>query len=153
MSAIEIDGLTKRYGSVNAVDGLDLTVERGEVFGFLGPNGAGKSTTINVLLDFVRPTDGRVSVLGYDPRTESRAVRDRIGILPEGYDLYGRLTARRNVAFAIELEDSDDECGDNCGGTTCSPAGNCWLSRRECSEDCRQNGSDHYCHDDCHCGC
>lgn len=109
MGAIEIDGLTKRYGSVDAVDGLDLTVERGEVFGFLGPNGAGKSTTINVLLDFVRPTDGHVSVLGYDPQTESRAVRDRIGILPEGYDLYGRLTARRNVAFAIELEDADDD--------------------------------------------
>ncbi|MFC4549264.1 MULTISPECIES: ABC transporter ATP-binding protein [Halorussus] len=110
MPSIETHDLTKRFGDdVTAVDDLDLTVEEGEVFGFLGPNGAGKSTTINMLLDFVRPTSGEITVLGRDPRRELRAVRQRIGILPEGYGLYDRLTAREHVGFAIDLEDSPDD--------------------------------------------
>jgi len=109
MTAIQTRNLTKRYGSVTAVDGLNLRIDEGEVFGFLGPNGAGKSTTINMLLDFVRPTAGKVSVLGHDPRTESRAVRAKIGVLPDGYDLYDRLTARKHLEFATALEDSDDD--------------------------------------------
>ena len=109
MAAIETESLTKRFGDIVAVEGLNLTVEKGEVFGFLGPNGAGKSTTINILLDFVRPSEGHATVLGYNPRTESRAVRDRIGILPEGYSLYDRLSARKHVEFAIELEESDED--------------------------------------------
>ncbi len=73
MSSIETHGLTKRFGDdVVAVDNLDLTVEPGEVFGFLGPNGAGKSTTIIMLLDFVRPTSGEITVLGYDPFSEAQ---------------------------------------------------------------------------------
>jgi len=107
--AIETRGLTKRYGDVVAVDGVDLTVEPGEVFGFLGPNGAGKSTTIDILLDLSRPTDGTVSVLGHDPRTESATVRARTGVLSEGYGLYDRLTARKHLSLAIDLEDSDDD--------------------------------------------
>ncbi|MFC6953990.1 ABC transporter ATP-binding protein [Halorubellus litoreus] len=109
MPSIETNELTKRYGDTVVVDDLDLEVRAGEVFGFLGPNGAGKSTTIDMLLDFVRPTSGEVRVLGHDPRTESVAVRDRIGILPEGYALYDRRTARQHVAFAVELEDADDD--------------------------------------------
>ena len=112
MSAIEINGLTKRYGEdVVAVDDLDLTVEAGEVFGFLGPNGAGKSTTINVLLDFVRPTDGTATVLGHDAQTESTAIRRRTGVLPEGAGLYDRLTGREHLrwfARANGLADSVD---------------------------------------------
>ena len=111
MTAIEIDGLSKRFGDHAAVRDLSLTVERGEVFGFLGPNGAGKSTTINAMLDFVRPTAGGIRVLGHDPRKEPRAVRDRIGILPEGYDLYDRLSARRHLTFAADLEASDADPG------------------------------------------
>ncbi|WP_224271047.1 ABC transporter ATP-binding protein [Haloprofundus salinisoli] len=109
MAAIKTEELTKQYDGVTAVQNLDLTVQEGEVFGFLGPNGAGKSTTINVLLDFVRPTSGHVSVLGHDPRTGSRAIRNRIGILPEGYSLYDRLSAREHIKFAIEMEESDDD--------------------------------------------
>ena len=109
MTAIRTAGLTKRYGDIAAVHDLTLEVYDGEVFGFLGPNGAGKSTTVDMLLDFVRPTGGEISVLGHDPRREPRAVRERIGILPEGYDLYDRLSARRHVTFAIELEGSDDD--------------------------------------------
>ncbi|WP_049979887.1 ABC transporter ATP-binding protein [Halolamina rubra] len=107
MAAIELDGVTKRFGDVTAVEELDLTVPEGEVFGFLGPNGAGKSTTINVLLDFVRPTAGRVEVLGMDPQRESVAVRKRTGVLPEGFSTYDRLTGREHVEFAIESKGAD----------------------------------------------
>ncbi|PSP51940.1 ABC transporter ATP-binding protein, partial [Halobacteriales archaeon QH_1_68_42] len=93
----------------DAVRDLTLEVNDGEVFGFLGPNGAGKSTTINMLLDFIRPTTGEITVLGYDPRSEPRTVRERIGILPEGYDLYDRLSARRHISFAIELEENNGD--------------------------------------------
>ena len=108
MAAIETTGLTKRYGDVVALDGLDLTVESGEIFGFLGPNGAGKSTTINILLDYARATSGEASVLGHDSRTETREIRKRIGILPDGTSLYDRLTAREHVEFAVASKDADD---------------------------------------------
>jgi len=105
MAAIELDGVTKRFGDVTAVTDLDLTVPEGEVFGFLGPNGAGKSTTINMLLDFVRPTAGEVRVLGLDAGRESVAVRRRTGVLPEGYDVYHRLTGRKHVEFATRSKE------------------------------------------------
>ena len=109
MTAIELDGLRKEYSDVVALDGVDLTVDEGEVFGFLGPNGAGKSTTINILLDFVRPTAGSASVLGHDVHEESEAIRKRIGVLPEGYDVYERLTGREHMEFVIESKDADDD--------------------------------------------
>jgi ABC-2 type transport system ATP-binding protein len=113
MTVIEIDGLTKRYGSrgdeVVAVAGLDLEVESGEVFGFLGPNGAGKSTTIDMLLDYVRPTEGTATVLGMDTHEESEELRERIGVLPEGLGLYDRLTGRRHLEFAIDWKDATDD--------------------------------------------
>ncbi|WP_049985627.1 ABC transporter ATP-binding protein [Halobellus rufus] len=107
MSAIDLDGVTKRFEDVTAVSDLSLTVEEGEIFGFLGPNGAGKSTTINFLLDFVRPTSGTVTVLGHDAREDSVAVRERTGVLPEGFDVYDRLTGRAHVEFAIDSKDVD----------------------------------------------
>ncbi|MFB6352674.1 MAG: ABC transporter ATP-binding protein, partial [Halobacteriales archaeon] len=114
-TVIETDGLTKRYGSgddtVFAVEDLDLTVEAGEVFGFLGPNGAGKSTTINMLLDYVRPSAGSATVLGMDVGDEVEAIRRRIGVLPEGFGLYGRLSARRHLEFARDWQDADDDLG------------------------------------------
>ena len=103
MSVIEIEGLTKRFGEVTALQSIDLTVEAGEVFGFLGPNGAGKSTTIDILLDFRRPTSGSVSVLGADPQEAPAFVRRRCGVLPDRYELFDRLSARRHCAFAAEL--------------------------------------------------
>jgi ABC-2 type transport system ATP-binding protein len=102
MVAIECDGLAKEFGAVTALGGVDLAVERGEIFGFLGPNGAGKSTTIDILLDFVRPTAGSATVLGHDAQAESAAVRQRTGVLPEGFEVYDRLTARQHVRFAAE---------------------------------------------------
>ncbi len=110
MVAIQTDQLTKRFGAeVTAVESLDLTVESGEIFGFLGPNGAGKSTTIDILLDFVRPTSGAAEVLGHDAQAETRAIHERIGVLPEGYAVYDRLSGRRHLEFAIELKGADDD--------------------------------------------
>ena len=107
MPAIELDGLTKRFDDVTALRGVDMTVEDGDVFGFLGPNGAGKTTTIDIVLDFVRPTAGSATVLGMDAREESEAIRERLGVLPEGYDLYGRLTGRQHLEFVAEAKDAD----------------------------------------------
>jgi ABC-type multidrug transport system ATPase subunit len=76
MPTIELEGLTKTYGDVTALSGVDLTVRDGEIFGFLGPNGAGKSTTIGILLDFVRPTAGEARVFGMDVQAQSLAVRE-----------------------------------------------------------------------------
>lgn len=109
MTAIETTDLTKQYGDVTAVDDLDLAVEEGTVFGFLGHNGAGKSTLINCLLDYLRPTQGRISVLGYDAQEESLAVRQRTGVLPEGVAVYDRLTGRQHLRFGIESKDTGDD--------------------------------------------
>ncbi|SNZ17195.1 ABC-2 type transport system ATP-binding protein [Natronoarchaeum philippinense] len=107
MTAIETDGLTKRFGDVVAVDDVNLRVEEGEVFGFLGPNGAGKSTTINMLLDFARPTAGSATVLGYDSQDEAEQIHRRIGVLPEGFDLYERLSGRKHISFAMKTKGID----------------------------------------------
>ena len=112
MPAIETSGLTKEYGDVTAVDDLDLTVDEGEVFGFLGPNGAGKSTTIDMLLDFTRPTAGSATVFGSDTQAESDAISPRVGVLPEGFDIYPRLSGRRHLEFAIETKDAADDPDD-----------------------------------------
>jgi len=109
MGAIELENLTKEFGTVTALDGVDLTVESGEVFGFLGPNGAGKSTTINILLDFVRPTSGTARVLGMNAQDQSLEVRERTGVLPEGYTVYERLTARQHLDFVIESKEANDD--------------------------------------------
>lgn len=107
--AIQTTGLTKRYGeTVLAVDELDLTVFEGEIFGFLGPNGAGKSTTIDVLMDYARPTAGSATVLGLDSQTDTRAIHQQVGILPDGYGLYDRLTGLEHLEYAIDLKDSDE---------------------------------------------
>ncbi len=120
MTTIELDSVTKRYGDggfslpgrgntpVEALSNLDLSVEEGEIYGFLGPNGAGKSTTINVLLDFIRPTAGRARVLGFDAQEESQQVRERVGVLPEGFSTYSRLTGRQHLDFAIESKGAHD---------------------------------------------
>ncbi|MDR9380565.1 MAG: ABC transporter ATP-binding protein [Natronomonas sp.] len=109
MAAIELDGVEKSFGDVRALRGVDLEVGDGEIFGFLGPNGAGKSTTINILLDFVRPDAGSVRVLGRDAREDSVAVRERTGVLPEGFDVYDRLTAKEHVQFAIDSKEADEQ--------------------------------------------
>ncbi|KAB1197219.1 MULTISPECIES: ABC transporter ATP-binding protein [Haloferax] len=109
---IETSGLTKQYGEVRAVSDLTLTVKPGEVFGFLGPNGAGKSTTIDMLLDYVRPTAGTVRVFGLDPRADIKEIHARMGVLPDGVALYDRLTGRHHLEFAIGVKGADDTVED-----------------------------------------
>jgi len=86
MAAVETTNLRKEYGEVVALDGLDLTVGHGELYGLLGPNGSGKTTTIEILTGQRTPTAGSASVLGIDPVAEPVAVRESIGILPERED-------------------------------------------------------------------
>lgn len=107
MAAISVDELTKEYGTVTALDRVSLTVEEGEIFGFLGPNGAGKSTFINMLLDFVRPTEGTARIFGYDCQEEGVGARGCLGVIPEGYSVFDRLTGRKHVEYAIRSKDAD----------------------------------------------
>lgn len=102
-SAIAITNLVKRFGSFTAVNGLSLTVERGEIFGLLGPNGAGKTTTINIIGGLSQPTAGQVRVLGYDIATNARAVRAAVGGVPQETALYEELSAWNNLAFHARL--------------------------------------------------
>jgi ABC-2 type transport system ATP-binding protein len=107
--AIETNGLSKTYGSgIQALIGLELRVERGEVMGYLGPNGAGKSTTIRLLVDLIRPTAGRASILGLDTRRQSVAVRARIGYLPGDLRLPDRLTGRAQLDSLARLRGSKE---------------------------------------------
>jgi len=98
-TAIQTHDLTRDFGTVRAVDHLNLTVPAGVVFGFLGPNGSGKTTTMRLLLGLLEPTEGDASVLGYDIRTESAEIRERTGALLEDNGLYERLTAEDNLDY------------------------------------------------------
>ncbi|WP_248905735.1 ABC transporter ATP-binding protein [Halocatena marina] len=109
MPAIKTTALTKVYGDVTAVDSLDLTVRAGEIFGFLGPNGAGKSTTIALLMDYIKPSHGEVKVLGSDPQADVRALHNRIGILPDRFSLYDRLTGEAHLDYAIDAKGAADD--------------------------------------------
>jgi ABC-2 type transport system ATP-binding protein len=100
--AIHAIRLTKTYGRDRGILDLDLTVNRGEVFGFVGPNGAGKTTTIRLVLDLIRPTKGRIEVFGKNPRRDV-TVRRHIGYLPGDLRLYDRLTARELCTFFAHL--------------------------------------------------
>lgn len=96
---IRTQRLARAFGGVQAVDGLDLEVPAGVVFGFLGPNGAGKTTTIRLLLGLLEPSGGRAEVLGHDTRTHAGRVRERAGALLEHHGLYERLSAEDNLSF------------------------------------------------------
>jgi ABC-2 type transport system ATP-binding protein len=101
--AISTEGLTKQYGRRRGLAGLDLSVHTGEVFGYLGPNGAGKTTTIRLLLDLIRPTSGRIELLGADPRRDGVALRRRIGYLPGEFTVDGRQSARELLTYLGNL--------------------------------------------------
>ena len=95
--------LTKRYGSLSAVEDLDLEVGGGELFGFLGPNGAGKTTTIKMLVGLLRPTSGRAQVAGIDIQAEPEKAKARIGYVPDNATLYEKLSAREFLEFSGDL--------------------------------------------------
>ncbi|HVS12489.1 MAG TPA: ABC transporter ATP-binding protein [Thermoanaerobaculia bacterium] len=96
-------GLSKSYGSAQALRGLDLGVERGEILGYLGPNGAGKTTTIRLLLGLLRPTSGAASIFGLDCWRDRVAIKRRIGYLPGDVRLYEALSGRRHLELAEGL--------------------------------------------------
>ncbi|MCX6007808.1 MAG: ABC transporter ATP-binding protein [Chloroflexi bacterium] len=100
---IETQNLTKKYGKFTAVDGLNMQIAEGEVFGFLGPNGAGKTTTILMLMGFCEPSSGQVRVIGYDPAREPIKVKKVVGYMPEKIGFYDDLTARENLEYTGRL--------------------------------------------------
>lgn len=97
--AIATEKLTRRFGALTAVDGIDLQVESGQFFGFLGPNGAGKSTTIKMLTGLLAPSSGRMSLLGLDFSRHPIEVKRQIGVVPEGMGLFERLNAPEYLGF------------------------------------------------------
>ncbi|MEM7541065.1 MAG: ABC transporter ATP-binding protein, partial [Pseudomonadota bacterium] len=104
MSAlIKVNGLTKRFGHLSAVDDISMSAKRGEVLGFLGPNGAGKSTTMKMITGYLTPTAGQIEVAGHDVLTAPLEAKKRIGYLPEGAPAYGEMTPASFLAFIAEV--------------------------------------------------
>ena len=100
---ISLSGLTKRFGPVTAVDNISLSIKRGEVLGFLGPNGAGKSTTMRMVTGFVAPSEGTITVCGFDVSRDPLEVQKRIGYMPEGAPLYGDITPLAFLRFIASI--------------------------------------------------
>src|SRR5258708_15631762 len=100
---IEIRGLTRRFGALTAVDHLNLTVSRGEIFGLVGPDGAGKTTTLRMLCGLMDPSEGGARVAGHDVVRESQAVKDQIGYMAQRFGLYTDLTVEENMVFYADL--------------------------------------------------
>ncbi len=105
---ITIEGLTKKFDEVTAVENLELEIRAGEVFGFLGPNGAGKTTTLRMLCALINPTAGMAQVAGYRIGEDDQALRRNVGILTEAPGMYDRLSAERNLGFFAHLYGVDD---------------------------------------------
>ena len=101
---IEVEDLTKRYGSHLAIDGITFTVEKGQVLGFLGPNGAGKTTTMRILTCYFPPTSGKARVAGFDCFEDSLEVRKRIGYLPENVPLYKDMKVEEYLSFVAKIK-------------------------------------------------
>ena len=104
---IRARGLSKRFGQLTAVDGLDLSVRRAEVFGFLGPNGCGKSTTIRMLCGLLQPSDGEVEVLGLQIPRDAETLKRRIGYMTQKFSLYEDLSVQENLEFLAAVQDID----------------------------------------------
>ena len=103
--AIRSRGLTKRFGTLVAVDHVDLMVPRGQVYGFLGPNGSGKSTTLRMLCGLLTPSAGEVEVLGLRIPEQAEALKKRIGYMTQKFSLYEDLTVRENLQFLAAVHD------------------------------------------------
>jgi ABC-2 type transport system ATP-binding protein len=101
--AIEVENLTKLYGNMTAVNDISFSVRKGEVFAFLGPNGAGKTTTVEIIETIRTPTSGKVSLLGMDVTKKKRKIVRRIGVLPQGFSSFDRITVRETIQYYARL--------------------------------------------------
>ncbi len=112
--AVELSGVTKRYGRTTVVDGMTLAIPRGMTMGLVGPNGAGKSTTVRMLMGMLRPTSGEVRVLGMEMPGEAPAMRKRVGYVPERHDVYPWMTVREAIGFTRSFYETwdDDHCAE-----------------------------------------
>ena len=106
--SVEVDGLTRVFGSFVAVNGISFKVRAGQIFGFLGPNGAGKSTTIRMLTGILPPTSGRGRVAGFDMHTERRQIKKAIGYMSQKFSLYEDLSVHENLRFFGGVYDAAD---------------------------------------------
>ena len=104
---IEVKNITKKYGSVVAVDNISFKINEGEIIGLLGPNGAGKSTTMNMITGYIEPTEGEILVESYDISKKSKKAKAQIGYMPEGVPLYSDLTVKEFVTYMAELKKVD----------------------------------------------
>lgn len=102
-TVINVEELTKDYNGLTAVDHISFEVEEGEIFGFLGPNGAGKTTTVRILTGIIKPTSGRVSIMGFDLWSESIKAKQIVGVVPELSNAYNELSAWNNLQFMADL--------------------------------------------------
>lgn len=104
---IEVKNITKKYGSITAVDNVSFKIEEGEIIGLLGPNGAGKSTTMNMITGYIEPTEGDILINGYDISKRPKKAKSQIGYMPEGVPLYSDLTVKEFVTYMAELKKVD----------------------------------------------
>lgn len=101
---IEVKNITKRYGNFTAVDNISFKINEGEIVGLLGPNGAGKSTTMNMITGYIEPTEGEITINGYDISRKPKKAKSQIGYMPEGVPLYSDLTVKEFVTYMAELK-------------------------------------------------
>ena len=106
-NVIDVAGLTKKFGAKTVVDGFDMKVPKGSIYGFLGPNGSGKTTTIRMMCGLLKPDGGGGTALGYDIVTQSREIKARIGYMTQRFSLYEDLTVAENLAFVARLHEID----------------------------------------------
>lgn len=104
---IEVKNITKKYGSFTAVDNISFKIKEGEIIGLLGPNGAGKSTTMNMITGYIEPTEGEITIEGYDISKKTKKAKSQIGYMPEGVPLYSDLTVKEFVTYMAELKKVD----------------------------------------------
>jgi len=103
MNAVEVENLTKIYGELKAVDDISFKVKKGEIFAFLGPNGAGKTTTVEMIEGIRIPTKGKIKVLGHDVRKTNREIKEKIGVLPQEFSSFERLTVKETLIYFSSL--------------------------------------------------
>ncbi|MCZ2846022.1 MAG: ABC transporter ATP-binding protein [Candidatus Bathyarchaeota archaeon] len=106
MNVIRVDNLKKFFGKTKAVDGISFEVREGEIMGFLGPNGAGKTTTIRCMMDFLRPDEGKIKILGLDAQIDSQKLKRDIGFLPEEDNLYNSWSGRDHINLVKKIRGS-----------------------------------------------